>query len=75
METTILKAKNNLSQLLHKVESGEEVIIRRGVKGPMFRIIAHKEPMQRTLDPDPGWKKEIAYKEEDIWASEWNNEE
>ncbi len=33
MEATVLKAKNNLSLLLHKAEQGEEVVIRRGRNG------------------------------------------
>lgn len=42
METTILKAKNNLSSLLRKAEAGEPVYIQRGRKGPRFRIVPER---------------------------------
>jgi antitoxin (DNA-binding transcriptional repressor) of toxin-antitoxin stability system len=74
METTVLKAKNNLSLLLRKVEKGEEVLIRRGSRGTKFRIVRVEEPVTRTLDPDPRLKNLIAYRDEDIWESEWKAE-
>jgi len=75
METTVLKARNSLSLLLRKAEKGEEVLIRRGGSGPRFRIVRVEEPVKRTLDPDPRWKHRIAFKDEDVWASEWKEEE
>lgn len=75
METTVLKAKNNLSLLLRKAEQGEEVLIRRGGSGMRFRIVRVDEPVKRTLAPDPRWKDRIAFKDEDVWASEWKDEE
>ena len=70
----MLKAKNNLSLLLRKVEAGEDVMIRRGTKGAKFRIIRAEEPVKRTLDPDPRFKNLIAFEDEDIWESEWKEE-
>ena len=75
METTVLKAKNNLSLLLRKAEEGEEVVIRRGVRGTSFRIVRVEEPVRRTLAPDPRWKDRIAFKDEGVWESEWKEEE
>jgi antitoxin (DNA-binding transcriptional repressor) of toxin-antitoxin stability system len=75
METTVLKAKNNLSLLLRKAEQGEEVLIRRGSSGTRFRIVRVEDPVKRTLAPDPQWKDRIAFKEEDVWESEWKEEE
>jgi antitoxin (DNA-binding transcriptional repressor) of toxin-antitoxin stability system len=75
METTVLKAKNNLSLLLRKAEQGEEVLIRRGGSGTTFRIVRVEEPVKRTLDPDPQWKGRIVFKDEDVWESEWKEEE
>ena len=71
---TVLKAKNNLSLLLRKVEAGEDVMIRRGSKGAKFRITRVEEPVKRTLDPDPRFKNLIAFEDEDIWESEWKEE-
>ena len=76
METTVLAARNSLSALLRRVEQGEEVVIRRG-RGPQakaFRLIVVEPPRRRTLRADPRWKGKIAYKDEDIWASEWSGE-
>ncbi len=75
MEITVLKAKNSLSELLRRVELGEEVVIRRGAKGPSFRIIPAESAAKRTLEPDSRWKKKISFKDEDIWASEWTENE
>ena len=75
MEATILKAKNNLSLLLHKAEQGEEVVIRRGRHGARFRIVPVKPAARRTLHPAPQWKGRIAYTDEAIWESEWKGEE
>ena len=75
METTVLKARNSLSLLLRKAEMGEEVLIRRGGSGPRFRIVRVDEPVKRTLDPDPRWKDRIAFKDEDVWACEWKEED
>ncbi len=75
METTVLKAKNNLSLLLRMAEKGEEVVIRRGARGTSFRIVRVEEPVRRTLAPDPRWKDRIAFKDEGVWESEWKEEE
>lgn len=71
----MLKARNSLSLLLRKAEKGEEVLIRRGGSGTRFRIVRVDEPVKRTLEPDPRWKHLIAFKDEDIWESEWKEEE
>lgn len=75
METTVLKAKNHLSELMRRAERGEEVIIRRGPDGKAFRL-APVEPVEkpRKLDPHPVWKKAIAYRDEDLFESEWREE-
>ena len=75
METTVLKAKNKLSELLRAAESGEEVIIRRGRKGQAFKLVPITEEIVRNLDPDPRWYGKVIYKDEDIWASEWTDAE
>ena len=76
METTVLKAKNQLSELLRRAERGEEIIIRRGPKGKAFRL-SPVEPREnlRSLEPDPAWKDAIVYRDEDLFASEWRDEE
>ncbi|MEN9813833.1 MAG: hypothetical protein RL479_2519 [Verrucomicrobiota bacterium] len=71
METTVLKAKNNLSDLLRRAERGEEIIIRRGPRGRAFRLSPVRERSRRSLTPNPRWVQGIAFKDEDIWASEW----
>jgi prevent-host-death family protein len=75
MEATVLKAKNNLSLLLHKAEQGEEVVICRGKNGPRFRIVPIKKPARRTLTPSPKWKGRLSYTDEAVWESEWKGEE
>ena len=75
METTVLAAKNQLSLLLRKAEAGEEVLIRRGTKGSLFRITPVVRTKPRTLAPDPRWKGKIRYQEEAIWESEWKESE
>lgn len=74
MEATVLKAKNNLSLLLHKAEQGEEVVIRRGRHGARFRIVPVKPGARRTLSPAPQWKGRIAYTDEAVWESEWKDD-
>jgi prevent-host-death family protein len=74
METTVLQAKNHLSELLRKAEAGEEVLIRRGRRGRLFRIVPVADAPARTLVPNPKWKGAIAYRDEDIWASEWKED-
>jgi len=75
METTVLQAKNRLSELMRRAEHGEEVIIRRGPKGKAFRL-APVEPCEtpRTLDPNPRWQKTIVYRDQDLFESEWQEE-
>jgi antitoxin (DNA-binding transcriptional repressor) of toxin-antitoxin stability system len=75
MEATVLKAKNNLSLLLHKAEQGEEVVIRRGRHGARFRIVPIKPRARRTLAPASQWKGRIAYTDEAVWESEWKGDE
>jgi antitoxin (DNA-binding transcriptional repressor) of toxin-antitoxin stability system len=75
MEATVLKAKNNLSLLLHKAEQGEEVVIRRGRSGARFRIVPVKKTTRRTLVPASGWKGRITYTDEAVWESEWKGDE
>lgn len=42
------EAKTNLSSLLERVESGEEIVIRRGRK-PVARLVPYREPASRPL--------------------------
>ena len=70
-----MKAKSNLSELLRKAENGEEVLIRRGRKGKLFRIIPVHDDIKRSLQVNPRWKEAIRYNDEDIWESEWKEEE
>ena len=70
----MLKAKNNLSQLLRMAENGEDVFIRRGTHGTRFRIVRVEAAEKRNLSPDPRWKNRIVFKEQDIWESEWKDE-
>ena len=74
METTVFKAKNNLSCLLRQAEAGEPVYIQRGRKGPRFRIVPERNLPKRTLEADPLWKRKVAYQDEAIWESEWQEE-
>lgn len=74
METTVLKAKNSLSELMRRAERGEEVLIRRGINGRAFRLAPVRDQTRRTLAPNPRWAKAIHFKDEDIWASEWREE-
>lgn len=74
MEMTVHKAKTQLSSLLKKAENGEEVIIRRGIYGQAFRIVPIMEPATRCLEPLAEWPGETVYTDEDIWASEWEEE-
>ena len=70
-----MRAKNQLSELLRRAESGEEVLIRRGRRGRLFRIVPVSEGGHRTLVPEPKWKGRIGYRDEDIWESEWKEKE
>jgi len=74
METTVLKAKNTLSELMRRAERGEEVLIRRGVEGSTFRLVLVRDRPRRTLAPNPRWAKKIKFRDADIWASEWREE-
>lgn len=74
METTVLKAKNNLSQLLARAEQGEEILIRRGRQGPVFRLAPVKSPAARTLKPRAAWAGKIRYDDADLLDSEWREE-
>lgn len=74
MDLTVFKAKNNLSAMLRRAEAGEPVYIRRGKKGPRFRIVPECEGLKRILDPDPAWAGKVAYADEAIWESEWREE-
>lgn len=75
VKVTVLKAKNNLSLLLRRAEAGELVYIQRGRKGTRFRIVPEREPSKRSLEADPLWKGKIAYQDEAIWESEWQEED
>lgn len=74
MEWTVLEAKNNLSSLLRRAETGEAVFIQRGRKGTRFRIVPEGEAVERTLEAHPGWKGKVTYEDEAIWESEWEEE-
>jgi antitoxin (DNA-binding transcriptional repressor) of toxin-antitoxin stability system len=75
METTVLKAKTELSKLLRHAERGEQVIIRRGRGGKAFQLTALGGGANRTLKPDPRWAGKIKFRDADIWASEWKDAE
>ncbi len=75
METTVFEAKNQLSKLLRRAEAGGAVYIRRGRNGPLFRIVPVSAEKERTLVPDPRWKGRIAYTDEAIWESEWEDKD
>jgi antitoxin (DNA-binding transcriptional repressor) of toxin-antitoxin stability system len=74
MDVTVLKAKSNLSALLHRAEAGEAIYIRRGRNGPRFRIVPEEGAPKRTLGADPLWKGKVAYDDASIWESEWQEE-
>lgn len=74
MDFTVLKAKNNMSAILRRAEAGEPVYIRRGKKGPRFRIVPEREGLKRILEPDPNWRGKVTYDDEAIWESEWREE-
>lgn len=74
METTVLKAKSNLSALLRRAEAGEDVYIRRGRNGRRFRIVPERDTAKRNLEASPEWKGKVAYEDEAIWESEWSEE-
>lgn len=74
MDVTVLKAKSNLSALLRRAEAGEPVFIRRGRKGPRFRIVPEGDPSARKLEANPQWKGKVVYEDEAIWESEWRED-
>lgn len=75
METTVLKAKTELSKLLRHAERGEQVIIRRGRGGKAFQLTALGSSAGRNLKPNPNWAGKIKFRDADIWASEWKGTE
>jgi prevent-host-death family protein len=75
MEVGIVDAKNNLSDLIRKVEAGEEVLITR--HGHTVAKLVRAEPKGRVLgtargqirEIDPDWWKPMTDKEvEDFYA-------
>jgi prevent-host-death family protein len=75
MEAGIAEAKNNLSELIRKVEAGEEVLITR--HGHAVAKLVRPEPKGRVLgtargqirEIDPDWWKPMTDKEvEDFYA-------
>ena len=74
MDFTVLNAKNNLSSLLRRAETGEPVYIRRGRKGPRFRVVPEPQSEERVLEPNPKWAKGIRFEDAAIWESEWKDE-
>ncbi len=69
MEATIVEAKNNLSELIRKVESGEEILITR--HGKAVAKLARVECKSRVLggargqiqEIDPDWWKPMTDQE------------
>jgi len=69
MEATIAEAKNNLSELIRKVESGEEVLITRDGKAVAkltqaeceSRVLGSARGQIQEIDPD--WWKPMTDKE------------
>lgn len=74
MDITVLKAKSSLSSLLRRAEAGEPVFIRRGRKGPRFRIVPERDTPKREMEANPRWKGKIVYEDEAIWESEWRED-
>jgi antitoxin (DNA-binding transcriptional repressor) of toxin-antitoxin stability system len=74
VDLTVLKAKSNLSSLLRRAEAGEPVFIRRGRKGPRFRIVPERDTPKRVIEANPQWKGKIVYADEAIWESEWRED-
>lgn len=75
MIKTVYQAKTHLSELLHAAEAGDEVMIQRGKKGPLFKIVPIKPSPMRSMEPLPEWVSNTHYREEDILASEWQEDE
>ena len=75
METSVLDAKNRLSELMRRAEAGEDIVIRRGRNGVAFRLVPVAEKVNRTLKPDPSWAGKIQFEDQDIWDSEWEAED
>jgi antitoxin (DNA-binding transcriptional repressor) of toxin-antitoxin stability system len=74
METTVHKAKTQLSALLKKAEEGEEVLIRRGLYGKAFKIVPIDEKPARCLEPLSEWMSRTSFEDESVWESEWETE-
>jgi antitoxin (DNA-binding transcriptional repressor) of toxin-antitoxin stability system len=74
MGVTVLKAKGNLSSLLHRAETGEAVYIRRRRNEPRFCMVPEQDAPGRTLMADPLWKGKVAYDDASIWESEFHEE-
>ena len=53
-QVNVQDAKTRLSELLGRVERGEEIVIARGGK-PIARLIALEKPAQRELGFLSGW--------------------
>lgn len=49
MEVTVQEAKTQLSQLLRRVEAGEEVVIRRGREQVALLVRAPAKPGKRVI--------------------------
>ena len=49
-QTTIGEAKTHFSKLIHQVEAGAEVIVKRGSK-PVAKIVPYEEPKPRKPIP------------------------
>ena len=73
MEVGIVDAKNNLSDLIRKVEAGEEVLITR--HGHTVAKLVRAEPKGRVLgtargqirEIDPDWWKPMTDKEVEVF--------
>jgi prevent-host-death family protein len=71
---TIHEAKTNLSRLIQKVASGEEVIIARGAK-PVARLVAIEPPSAKRIPGSfkgkfglgPDFFEPLPLKELDAW--------
>lgn len=72
---TVYQAKTNLSNLLHEAEKGEEVLIQRGKKGTLFKILPVPDAPARCMEPLPEWKTATRYEDKDILESEWTEED
>jgi len=60
IEVTVHEAKTNLSKLLAAVESGEEIVVRRG-RHPVAKLVPLREPAQKRPPVGVATSKPVRY--------------